>query len=309
MRVIRHIAGSGLRLHAPVVTLGNFDGVHLGHREILRRVVGEAKAHGGQSVAITFFPHPTAVLAPSKAPPAILSLRERLALLREAGVDVVVLQHFTRKFSQITAAEFVERYLLGAIGAAKVVIGHSVSFGRGRQGSAEMLVREGESRGFAVEVVGPVTADGIVVSSTEVRRALGEGAIGRAAALLGRPYWIGGRVVSGDRRGKLLGFPTANVRPRIPLLVPDGVYAVRVDCGGSLFPGIANIGRNPTFGEGRPRGVEAHIFDFEGDLYGRWIRVRLIEQLRQEMRFPSAEALVEQIRLDVARAREVLGRK
>ncbi|MGH7858904.1 MAG: bifunctional riboflavin kinase/FAD synthetase [Candidatus Binatia bacterium] len=304
--MIRHIEGATLRLRRPVVTLGNFDGVHLGHREILRRVVEGARANDGEAVVITFFPHPTAVLAPAKAPAPIASLRERLASFREEGIDVVVARHFTRPFSQIGPEEFIEKYLVGALGAVKVIIGHSVSFGRGRAGSSETLLEAGKRRGFDVEVVGPVRVDGVDVSSTAIREHVRSGAMRFAAKLLGRPYGVGGRVISGDRRGKGLGFPTANVRPRVAVLAPDGVYAVEAEHEGKRMPGIANIGRNPTFGEGRPRGVEAHLFEFEGDLYGRWIRVRLIERIREERRFPSAEALVEQIRRDVERAREIL---
>jgi riboflavin kinase/FMN adenylyltransferase len=306
MRIVRHLERSSERPRAPVVTLGNFDGVHLGHREILARVVRDAAARGGDSVAITFFPHPTAVLAPERAPAAIAPLRDRLEQFRAAGIDVVVLQHFTRPFARLAPEEFVERYLVRAIGAAKVIIGHSVSFGRARKGNAAMLRDAGARLGFAVEVVGPVEIDGIAVSSTEVRRAVADGDLKLARRLLGRHYVVLGRVVAGDRRGRVLGFPTANLRPQVAPLVPDGVYAVRIEHSGGLVSGIANIGRNPTFGAGRPRGVEAHLFDYEGDLYGQRICVQLVERLRGEERFPSADALVAQIRRDVARAREIL---
>lgn len=307
MRVIRHLGSAKGLVRNPVLTLGNFDGVHLGHRRILSRVVAEARRLGGDAVAITFHPHPAAVLAPERAPAPIASLRERLEIFGELGLDVVLVVRFTLEFSRIEPEDFVARVLVGTLGIERAVVGHSVSFGRNRRGDAELLRREGERFGFDVEVVGPVSVDGVAVSSTEIRRRLREGDFQGASRMLGRPYRICGRVVAGDRRGKLLGFPTANVRPRIPLIVPDGVYAVRVDVGGRQVPGIANIGRNPTFGEGRPRGVEAHLFGFDGDLYGRRIRVELVEWLRAERRFPSAEALVEQIRRDVERARQVLG--
>ena len=306
MRVIRHIEDAAPPLRGPVVTLGNFDGVHRGHREILTRVATAAHGDGGDAVAFTFFPHPAAVLAPDKAPSAIVSLRDRLELFREIGIDVAVVQHFTRRFSELSPEEFVERYLVRAIGARRVIIGHSVSFGRGRRGSAETLQECGKRFGFEVEIVGPVSVDGIIVSSTEVRRRIREGDFALVTRLLGHPYAVSGRVVSGERRGTGLGFPTANVRPRIPLLAPDGVYAVRVVVDDRRVCGIANLGRNPTFGAGRPRGLEAHLFDFDGDLYGRWIRVELVERIREERRFESPEALVEQIRRDVARARALL---
>lgn len=308
MRIIRHLERCGLSLRSPVVTLGNFDGVHVAHREILRRVVVQARERNGESVVITFFPHPTAVLNPDKASPAIASLRERLEVFRELGVENVIVQHFTIPFSRLTPEEFIDRYLIARLHAVKVIIGHSVNFGHGRRGTAETLARVGARLGFEVEMVGPITVEGVKVSSTAVRRCVAAAELPLATKLLGRPYSIAGRVISGDHRGKTLGYPTANVKPRVPLLAPDGVYAIRVDVRGSLISGVANIGRNPTFGEGRPRGVEAHLFDFDGDIYGRWIRVLLIERLRGEERFPSAKALVDQIQRDVARAKEILAR-
>ncbi len=306
MRIVRHLERSRPELRSAVVTLGNFDGVHVGHREILDRVVAEAAGRGGDSVVVTFFPHPAAVLAPERAPTAICSLRERLALIAERGVSTIVVQRFTRAFASLTPEEFIDRYLVGALGAVKVIIGHSVSFGRGRTGNAKVLVEAGAQRGFAVEVVGPVRVGNRAVSSTEVRSALAAGDVLLGAELLGRHYAVEGAVVAGDRRGKGLGFPTANVRPRVPPLVPDGVYAVRVEWQGSSIAGVANIGRNPTFGAGRDRTVEAHLFEFDGDLYGRRIRVGLVERIRGEQRFDSPQALVAQIRNDVERARDIL---
>lgn len=304
MRVIRKPEAASL--HRAVVTLGNFDGVHRGHQAILRRVVDQARAVGGDSVAITFHPHPTAVLAPDKAPPEILSLRQRLMLLREIGLSVILLQRFTPAFARLAPEEFIEGVIVRGLGAVKVVVGHSVSFGRGRAGNAETLRAAGERSGFAVEVVGPVVVDGVTVSSTIVRKTLAAGDVAFAARLLGRTYGVDGRVVAGDRRGKGLGFPTANVRPEVPLIVPDGVYAVVVEYGRARVAGVANVGRNPTFGADRPRTLEAHLFDFDGDLYGRRLRVLLVERLRGELRFADPAALVDQIRKDVERARAIL---
>lgn len=255
---------------------------------------------------ITFFPHPTAVLAPARAPAALGSLRERLSRFREAGVDVVLLQRFTRAFAALDADDFIERYLARRLGVAKVVIGHSVNFGRARGGSAATLVAAGARLGFAVEVVGPVSVDGIAVSSTAVRERLAAGEVAVASRLLGGAYAVDGRVVRGDRRGQGLGFPTANVRTRTAVLVPDGVYAVRLRWKGERRDGVANVGRNPTFGQGRERTLEAHLFEFDGELYGRALRVEFVERLRGEMKFASAQALVAQIREDARRAREVL---
>lgn len=306
MQVIRHLEASSTRFQSTVATLGNFDGVHVGHQEILSRVVHQARERRARAVVVTFFPHPTAVLAPARAPAALGSLHDRLARMREIGVDTVVLQHFTRAFAGLEAADFIERYLVQRLAAAKVVIGHSVNFGRARGGSAATLEAAGRRLGFEVEIVGPVTVDGIAVSSTEVRNRLAAGDVVSSARLLGRPYAVDGRVVVGDRRGHTLGFPTANLRPRGPILVPDGVYAVRAGWNGEQRSGVANVGRKPTFGQGRERTLEAHLFEFSGDLYGSRLRVELVERLRGEMRFPSVQALVDQIRADTQRAREVL---
>ncbi|MEA2624133.1 MAG: riboflavin kinase / adenylyltransferase [Candidatus Binatota bacterium] len=307
MRIIRHLQRTRPRVVSPVVTLGNFDGVHAGHQAIVARVVDAAADRGGEPVAITFFPHPARVLAPARAPAPITSLRERLEALGGLGIGTIVAQHFTRAFSRLAPEEFVERYLVEALGAVHVVIGHNVSFGRDRAGNAELLRRAGERYGFTVEIVGPVRVDGIEVSSTEVRTRLAAGDVAGATRLLGRSYSIVGRVTVGKRRGRALGFPTANVRPRVPPIVPDGVYAVLVEHEGERFGGVANIGRNPTFGEGAPRTVEAHLFDFDGDLYGERLRVALVARIRGEVRFASPEALVEQIAADARQAREILG--
>jgi riboflavin kinase/FMN adenylyltransferase len=257
-------------------------------------------------VVITFFPHPTSVLAPERAPVSLTPLCERLARIRDAGVSTVVLQHFTRAFAALEASDFVERYLVRRLGVVKVIIGHSVNFGRGRGGNVATLEDAGRRFGFEVEVVGPVTVDGIAVSSTEVRKCLSGGDVVLAARLLGRTYAVEGRVIVGDRRGRSLGFPTANLRPRSPILLPDGVYAVYGEWGAERRGGVANVGRKPTFGQGNLRTLETHLFDFDGDLYGQRLRVSFAERLRGETRFPSAQALVEQIHKDAARAREVL---
>ena len=306
MQVIRHLEACDRRFRSPVATLGNFDGVHRGHQEILSRVVRQARERGCEAILVTFFPHPTSVLAPSRAPAALGSLAERLARFREIGLDAVVLQQFTPSFAALEADVFVERYLVRRLEVAKVVIGHSVNFGRARGGNAHTLTEAGRRLGFAVEVVGPVKVDGIAVSSTAVRERLASGEVAVASRLLGRFYAVEGRVVRGDQRGQGLGFPTANVRPRNPLLVPDGVYAVRLRLNAERRDGVANVGRNPTFGQGRVRTLEAHLFDFTGELYGRALRVEFVERLRAEKKFASPQELVQQIRDDVARAREVL---
>lgn len=305
MDVIRHIRSHPRRFTAPVLTLGNFDGVHCGHQAIFECVVAEARRLGGEAVAMTFEPHPLAILHPERAPAVLTALRDKLALIAATGIDVLVLQHFTRVFARIEAEAFVERFVVGRLHAAKLVVGHRVSFGHGRRGNAAMLGELGARLGFAVEVVGPVRVDAHEVSSSRIRRAVAAGDMRLAATLLGRPHRVGGRVVPGKQRGAALGFPTANIDVAGSMVPPDGVYAVVAETPGGAYPGIANIGRNPTFGE-NARTLEVHLFDFQGDLYGQRCDVAFIERLRGEIAFPSAEALAAQIRRDAEHVRSVL---
>ena len=308
MRVIRHLRAQPTRSPRVVLTLGNFDGVHLGHRAIVRRAVEQARRIGGQATALTFHPHPVAVIAPDRAAPLIQPVSDRLRTMRSLGIDATILQRFTPAFSRLEPAAFVEELLLPKLDLAHVVVGYNVTFGHRRAGTADTLRALGERLGFAVEVVGPVTAGEERVSSSAVRRLVGAGDVARAAALLGRPFTVRGRVIMGEQRGRTLGFPTANLHLRDRLLLPaDGVYAVRVtvDDAGEELPGVLNLGIRPTFGE-RRRTFEVFLLDFAGDLYGRWLRVHLIERLRGERAFAGPEALRAAIAADVARAREVL---
>ena len=306
MEIIRHIIHHAPYPH-PVVTLGNFDGVHLGHQAILTRVIQAARAHQGTALVLTFHPHPLAVLRPTQPFSLILSLREKLRVFASLGVDGVLLQHFTLPFSRLTPEEFVQRYLVAAIGAEKIIVGHNVSFGRNRAGRAETLEQLGHVHGFAVEIVGPVLAGEREVSSTTVRTLLSAGEMREVTHLLGRLYTVSGRVEKGFQRGRGLGFPTANLRPRADVLLPNGVYAVVVTVGEQEIPGVANVGVNPTFG-GNTRTIEAHLFDFSADLYGQRLRVGFVERLRGERKFPSVQELVRQIQEDASRARALLSR-
>lgn len=308
MEIIRHIL-SHPRLPHPVVSLGNFDGVHIGHQAILRRLVAEAKGRSGTSLVVTFHPHPLSVLRPDQPVALILNLREKMTQLAALGVDRVLLQRFSLTFSHLSPEEFVERYLVQAIGAEKVIIGHNFSFGRDRSGRSAGLAELGKKFGFAVETVGPVVLGGREVSSTAIRSLLRAGQMPAVAQLLGRPYAVSGRVEKGFQRGRIIGFPTANLRPRADMLLPNGVYAVRVDVGEQQqLPGVANVGINPTFG-GNARTIEANIFDFSADIYGQRLRVSFIEHLRGEKKFPSVQDLVQQIQTDAARARALLSKQ
>lgn len=305
MRVIRHLERVASRLPRVVLTLGNFDGVHLGHQAIVRRAVAEARALGGAAVVMTFHPHPIAVVAPDRAPPLLQALRDRLAALRRLGADLCVVQRFTPSFARLEPAAFVRDVLLRRLEVAHVVVGYDVTFGRDRSGTVDTLRALGAAHAFTVDTVGPVAVDAYTVSSSAIRRLLLAGDVGQAARLLGRPYALRGRVVRGERRGRSLGFPTANLwcRPRV-LLPLDGVYAVRVRRDEVWQPGVLNVGLRPTFGH-RQRTAEVHLLDWDGDLYGRWLEVEMVERLRGEQRFPGPDALRAAIAADVERARAV----
>jgi riboflavin kinase/FMN adenylyltransferase len=306
MRVVRHLARHHGRLPATILTLGNFDGVHRGHQAIIETAVGRAREQGGRPAVLTFEPHPIAVLMPDRAPPIIQPLHDRLEKIRDLGIDTVILQRFTREFAAMDPQAFVRDFLLRHIELRQVVVGYNVNFGRDRAGTSDTLSALGARLGFGVDVVGPVVADGEEVSSTRLRDAIQQGDMRRAQHLLGRPYAFRGRVVTGDRRGRTLGFPTANLHLKPGLLIPpDGVYAIAADIGGVEQAGVLNVGIRPTFG-GRRRTIEAHLLDFEGDLYGRWLVVRVVERLRGEATFAGPDALRAAIADDVARARRVL---
>ena len=304
MEVLRYISQCRPFPH-PVVSIGNFDGVHIGHQAILHRLIQEERDRQGTAFVLTFYPHPLAVLRPEHSPSLICSLREKLLVFSSFGVQRVFLQHFTATFAQLAPEEFVRRYVVEALGAEKVIVGHNVSFGRNRAGNAETLQQLGKTYGFETEIVGPVRTDGQEVSSTIVRTLLKDGNVASASRLLGRRFTVRGRVVKGFQRGRTVGFPTANLLPRSDLLLPNGVYAVMVDTGEREVPGVANIGFNPTFGVTR-RTLEAHLFDFSDDLYGKPIVVGFVERLRGEQKFPSVDELVSQIQKDAARARALL---
>ncbi len=289
----------------PVVALGNFDGVHLGHRAILKKAIDRARAAAGTAFALTFDPTPAKVLAPARAPRLILAPEDKLELLGNSGIDGVIVIAFTQALSQLTPAEFVREYLVGRIGAREVVVGHSVSFGHARAGNAEVMSELGRQMGFETIVVGPITVEGEVVSSTRVRELIAAGEMRTAARLLGRNHFLSGPVVHGRERGRTIGFPTANIDSATECLPPDGVYATRVILPDGAFASITNIGMRPTFAE-PARTIEAHIFDFDRDIYGAKVRLEILERIRGERKFDSGQALAAQIAEDLKRAKEIL---
>jgi riboflavin kinase / FMN adenylyltransferase len=290
------------------VTVGSFDGVHLGHQAVLREIDRRARGAGRASVLVTFDPHPLEVVNPGAAPPLLTTGPERLEILALSPLDYVLLVRFDRQLAELTPEEFVGRVLLERCALRELVIGHDHGFGRGRSGDVETLRRLGASHGFDVDVVPPVDFGGQHVSSSRIRRAVAGGDLTTAGAMLGRRYGVVGRVGEGERRGRLLGVPTINLSELSPrkLLPPDGVYAVRVEWRGGSAGGMMNQGPRPTFQDGR-RILEAHIFDFDGDLYGEWVRVEWIERLRDIQRFGSLEQLKQQLERDRASAVAALG--
>jgi len=306
MRVIRHLAALHEPLARVVLTLGNFDGVHRGHQAIVGEARERAVALGGQVAVFTFHPHPVAVLAPARAPARMQSLHDRLRCLGDLGVDVTVVQRFTRAFASIEAEAFVDDFLGARLELLEVVVGNHVSFGRGRRGTLPMLQDFGARRGFAVRSIGSVLRGEDAVSSTALREAVAGGDVGTARALLGRPWSLRGRVVVGDRRGRALGFPTANLHvPGGVTLPPNGVYAACARIGGDRHDAVLNVGVRPTFGR-LARTVEVHLLDVTRDCYGAWMDVDFVAHLRAEQRFAGVEALRAAIAQDVIRARTVL---
>jgi riboflavin kinase/FMN adenylyltransferase len=304
MEIIRDLAALARHTY-PVTAIGNFDGVHLGHRAILKAAIDHARAAGGTAFALTFDPLPAKVLAPARAPRLILTPDDKLEMLRLSGTDGVIVLDFTRELSRLSPRDFVRDYLRAKIGVREVVVGHSVSFGPNRAGNAAMMVELGREFGFDTEVVGPIKIDGLEVSSTKVREAISAGDLRGAARLLGRYHFLRGPVVRGRERGRTIGFPTANLASETECIPPDGVYATRVILDDGAYAAITNIGMRPTFSE-TERSIEAHIFDFTRDLYGTRIKLELIERIRAERKFDNADALKAQIALDLSKVREIL---
>lgn len=288
----------------PVVALGNFDGVHLGHKAIFQQAVTRAQAIGGTSVVFTFEPHPLQVLAPEKAPPLLTTFEQKMRLIAEVGIRVALRVPFGKAFAGQAPQDFIRATLCGTLGIHDLIVGYDFRFGHRRAGNTALLQEQASVFGYGVTVVSAITLEGVVVSSSNIRRLLKEGQVETASRLLGRYYTIEGPVVEGFRRGAALGFPTANVQPINALMPHTGVYAVQATVGGERHVGVANIGYNPTFGN-RQQSVEVHLFDFSADLYGRTIEVAFVQRIRDERKFDSVDALAAQIACDVQTARAI----
>ncbi len=288
------------------VTIGNFDGVHLGHQRLFDEVVEKASRHNGTSVVVTFDPHPLKVLRPDGIK-LISTLEQKEELIEQAGIDVLVIIPFSKEFASISADEFVDSLLVGAVGVRELVIGYDYGFGRGREGNIDFLKKKGGMHGFPVTVVDAYYENEMLVSSTKVRELVIEGRMDDVRRLLGRFYQIRGDVQRGRQRGgRIIGFPTANLQVLEEDLCPKrGVYVTQVIYDGKCFGGVSNIGCNPTFGENELV-AETHIFDFADDIYGKPIRINLLQHLRGEKKFSGPEELSAQIQKDILTARGVL---
>ena len=296
------------RVPNPVVTIGTFDGVHLGHQKILKRIRAIADQIGGETVMITFWPHPRLVLYPTEHHLRLLStFEEKANLLRQFGIDHLVTIPFTQEFSQMTSEQFIRKVLVEKIHTKKLVIGYDHRFGKNREGSFDYLQEHSSEFGFDLEEISRQDVEEIGVSSTKIRKALESGDIRTATNYLGRPYELNGLVVKGQQIGRSIGFPTANIHiPNDYKLIPhDGVYAVEVKVEGVLYKAMLNIGNRPTV-DGTRKTVEAHLFDFQGDLYNKLVTVSFKEFIREERKFENLEALKNQLVKDQKLAKSIL---
>jgi riboflavin kinase / FMN adenylyltransferase len=288
-----------------VITLGNFDGIHLGHQELVRMVIRRAQEINGRSVVVTFRPHPLKVLAPEKCPPLISIYEEKIRLLEKLGIDVLVKIPFSLRFAEMTPRDFVKTILCDLLGARDIYVGFNYRFGRGREGNTATLKEMGSEYGFSVHEVEQISFRGEAVSSSLIRKLLRDGEVEHAAQLLGRAYALTGVVIRGDGRGRTLGFPTANIAPKHEIVPSNGVYAVRLFIRDNFYDGIVNIGRRPTFNKDT-LAIEAHVFDFSEDLYGEEITIFFSRKIRKEKKFGSAEELIRQIQADILTAKAAL---
>jgi riboflavin kinase/FMN adenylyltransferase len=292
----------------PVLALGNFDGLHRGHMKIIERVCRVALERGGTSLVLTFDPHPPRVLRPEKAPPLLMTDAQKLEALERAGIHGVAVVRFTHELSRWEPEQFVRVVLVEWLRVAEVWVGADFLFGRDRSGNFTLLRALGARYGFRVEKIDAVRYREFVVSSTRIRRLIAEGRVDEASALLGHHYFIDGEVVEGARRGRELGFPTANLATANELLPPAGVYATLASVHGTVYPSVTNVGLRPTFADVSSPIVESHLLGFDADVYGRSVRLSFVLRLRDERRFADVDSLRAQIEADVRRARRLFDR-
>lgn len=290
----------------PVLTIGNFDGVHLGHQFIFKRVLEKAREIDGESMVYTFDPHPVEILAPERKPLLITPLEEKLRLIEEQGINVTICAPFTEKFASQAPEDFVKKILYDQIKIRHIFVGHDFTFGKDRRGNIALLKEMGRKWGFHAEMVEAVRLEGTVISSTRIREFVARGEMREAAKLLGRPYALAGKVIHGHGRGsRKLGFPTANLKTSGVLFPKPGIFAVFAIYEGRRYEGVANLGWNPTF-QDQKFSTEIHILNFNQDIYGESLRVEFIQRLRDETTFRGPEELIAQIKKDIAQAEKIL---
>ena len=308
MRIIDDLTFTKEDFTSPAVTIGSYDGLHLGHQEIIKRVIEHARGEEGEAIVLTFEPHPVKFLYPQANFPLITSHRKKMMLLERFGVDCTINLPFTKTLAHMSGEEFIKEIIQKRITPRWVVVGFNFTFGQNRTGTPDELQKLGTHLGFSVEIVPPYTLNGDVVSSTRIRELIMRGNIKEANRMLGRDFIIMGKVIHGHARGKELGFPTANLEITSDLYPKEGVYAAIVTHEGKSYHGVVNIGTNPTF-EDKAFAVEVFLFNYQGDLYGEDLRVALVDRVRDEQTFPSPDALMQQMGKDVDRAKEILREK
>src|SRR4029077_8524952 len=304
MEIFRHIEEPKLSASRTVVTLGNFDGVHLGHQALIRHTVEEGKRLGVPSVVLTFEPHPLKLLAPARAPKLILLHKDKMRLFQSFGVDIVVIQNFDESFAALEAPDFVRSFLVERLRSKKLWVGRDLRFGKGRKGTVENLVQWGTRYDFEVGTVEPIVVDQERVSSSRIRQLVEEGRVEEATPLLGRYHFVSGKVVSGHRRGGELVFPTANIASRNEVLPQDGIYATLLQIGEESLSSVSSVGVNPTFGPAA-RTIESYILNFDRSIYGESVRLSFVKRIREEKKFDSVEQLISQMRGDVTAAQSI----
>ena len=304
MKIFRHIEDQGPSTSGTVATMGNFDGIHLGHQALVRNTVEESVRLGCPSTVLTFEPHPLKILAPERAPLLILSYQDKMALLQSLGVDIVIAQRFDRQFASIGADDFIYRFLVNRLKVKKLWVGRDLRFGQDRKGGTDNLLRLAPSAGFEVGVLDPILLDGVRISSSRIRQLVDEGRVDEVRPMLGRYHFVSGHVVTGHRRGQELGFPTANISSQTEVVPLNGIYATLIQFKNKQWLSVSSVGVNPTFGVG-PRTVESFILDFVGDIYGELVKLSFVKRIRDEKKFGMVKDLIAQMHEDVKCAKDI----
>ncbi|MBN1352192.1 bifunctional riboflavin kinase/FAD synthetase [candidate division KSB1 bacterium] len=306
IRNLRHLK----RDNTAIITVGTFDGIHIGHQQLIAKVIEDAKLSMGKSTLVTFSPHPKVILLQPNAKPIKLlsSDDEKIELLKKLGLDKLIIIRFTKQFANLASEDFFVNILIKKIGFKQIVVGHDHAFGRDREGSIDLLKQLATRYDYRVECMDAVSLDGHIVSSTFIRQQLSRGEIETANRFLGRPYTLSGRVVAGDGRGRSLSFPTANIQPlaRNKLIPPDGIYAVKINLGDKTYSGAMSIGVRPTFSKNK-RTIEAFILNFNGNLYDQILNLHVLKRLRDEKKFDTTELLIHQMKADIKQIEQEFG--